>query len=69
MVPKFNVEIKRKNQIVKNKCIQFCFQLDKMSTISNKEFEDSSWLPLNTRSAQVLLILCLNLAMAIVLTM
>ena len=37
---------------MQNKCICFCLQLDKMSTISNKEFKDLNWLPVITRSEQ-----------------
>ena len=36
---------------MQNKCIRFCLQLDKMSTISHKhkEFEDLNWLPVITK--------------------
>ena len=30
---------------MENKCIGFCFQLNKMSTISHEEFKDWNWLP------------------------
>ena len=30
---------------MQNKCNHFCLQLDKMSTISHKEFNDLNWLP------------------------
>ena len=34
---------------MQNKCIRFCLQLDKTSTISDKEFKDLNWLPVFTR--------------------
>ena len=37
---------------MQNKCIRFCFQLDKMPTISHKEFRDLNWLPVITRFEQ-----------------
>ena len=37
---------------MQNKCIRFCLQLDKMSTISHKEFKDLNWLPVITRFEQ-----------------
>ena len=30
---------------MQNKCMRFCLQLDKMSTISHKEFKHLNWLP------------------------
>ena len=52
MVPKLNTKTKKKLQIMQNKCIRFCLQLDKMSTISHKEFKDLNWLPVITRFEQ-----------------
>ena len=37
---------------MQNKCIRFCLQLDKMSTISHKEFKDLNWLPVFNRFEQ-----------------
>ena len=37
---------------MQNKCIPFCLQLEKMSTISHKEFKDSNWLPVINRFEQ-----------------
>ena len=37
---------------MQNKCIRFCLQLDKMSTISHKEFKDLNWLPVINRFEQ-----------------
>ena len=34
---------------MQNKCIRFCLQLDKMSTISHKEFKDLNWLSVIAR--------------------
>ena len=38
-------KLKKKLQVMQNKCIRFCLQLDKMSIISHKEFKDLNWLP------------------------
>ena len=37
---------------MQNKCICFCLQLDKNSTISHKEFKDLNQLPVITRFEQ-----------------
>ena len=37
---------------MQNKCIRFCLQLDKMSHISQKEFETINWLPIKERYNQ-----------------
>ena len=37
---------------MQNKCIRFCLQLDKMSTISHKEFKVLNWLPVINRFEQ-----------------
>ena len=37
---------------MQNKCIRFCLQLDKMSSISHKEFKDLNWLPVIIRFGQ-----------------
>ena len=37
---------------MQNKCIRFCLELDKMSTISHKKFNDLNWLPVTTRFEQ-----------------
>ena len=34
---------------MQNKCIRFCLQLDKMSHISQKEFETVNWLRIKER--------------------
>ena len=43
--PNLTQKLKKKLQVMQNKCIRFCLQLDKMSTISHKEFKDLNWLP------------------------
>ena len=37
--PNVTQKLKKKLQVMQNKCIHFCLQLDKMSTISHKEFK------------------------------
>ena len=37
-------KLKKKFQVMQNKCIRFLLQLDKMSTVSHKEFKDLNWL-------------------------
>ena len=50
--PNFTQKRKKQLQVMKNKCIRFCIQLDKMSTISHKEFKDLNWLPVINRFEQ-----------------
>ena len=52
MLPKRNTKTKKKFQVMQNKCIRFCLQVDKMSTISHKEFKDLNWLPAINRFEQ-----------------
>ena len=49
-----NISKKLENKILtlQNKCIRFCLQLDKMSHISQKEFETINWLPIKERYNQ-----------------
>ena len=44
--------LKKKLQVMENKCIRFCLQLGKMSTISHKEFKDLNSLPVFNRFEQ-----------------
>ena len=44
--------LKKKLQVMQNKCICFFLQLDKVSTISHKEFKDLNWLPVFNRFKQ-----------------
>ena len=39
-------KLKNRTQTSQNKCIGFCLQLDKISHISQKEFETINWLPI-----------------------
>ena len=41
--PNLTQKLKKKLQVMQNKCICFCLQLDKISTISHKEFKDLNW--------------------------
>ena len=45
-------KLKKKLQVMENKCIRFCLQLGKMSTISHKEFKDLNPLPVINRFEQ-----------------
>ena len=53
---------------MQNRCIRFCLQLDKMTTVSHKEFKDLNWLPIINRLNNVLFQSRLNLSMAVVRT-
>ena len=48
----FLKKLKHRIQTLRNKCIRFCLQLDKMSHISQKEFETINWLPVKERYNQ-----------------
>ena len=50
--PNLSKKLKTRIQILQNKCIRFCLQLDKMSDISQKEFETINWLPIKERYNQ-----------------
>ena len=50
--PNLTQKLKKKPQIIPNKCIHFCLQLNKMSTISHKEFNDLNWLSIIIRFEQ-----------------
>ena len=41
-----------KLQVMQNKWIRFCRQLDKISTISHKQFKNLNWLSVITRFEQ-----------------
>ena len=45
-------KMKNKIQIMQNKCIRYCLQLDKMTYISKNEFETLNWLPVKDRFSQ-----------------
>ena len=50
--PNLSKKLKNRIQTSQNKCICFCLQLDKMSHISQKEFETINWLPIKERHNQ-----------------
>ena len=52
LCPNLTQKQKKKIQVMQDKCIRFCLQLDKMSTISHKEFKDLNWLPVINRFEQ-----------------
>ena len=50
--PNLSKKLKNRIQILQNNCIHFCLQLDKMSYISQKEFETINWLSIKERYNQ-----------------
>ena len=50
--PNLSKKLENRIQTSQNKCIRFCLQLDKMSHISQKEFEAINWLPFKERYNQ-----------------
>ena len=50
--PNLSKKLKNRIQTSQNRCIRFCLQLDKMSHISQKEFEATNWLPFKERYKQ-----------------
>ena len=50
--PNLSKKLKNRIQTLQNKCIRFCLQLDKMSHISQKEFETINWFPIKERYNQ-----------------
>ena len=50
--PNLTQKMKNKIQIMQNKCIRYCLQLDKMTHISKNEFETLNWLPVKDRFNQ-----------------
>ena len=47
--PNLSKKLTNRIQTLQNKCICFCLQLDKMSHMSQKEFETIDWLPVKER--------------------
>ena len=45
---------------MQNKCIRFCLQLDKICTISHREFKDLNWLSVITRFEQCVISIVLK---------
>ena len=52
--PNLNKRLKSKLQILQNKCIRFCLNLNNRAHIGQKEFEKINWLPVNDRFKQVI---------------
>ena len=52
--PNLNAKLKRKLQIMQNKCIRFCLKLDKMHHICEEDFKAINWLPVDQRVQQSL---------------
>ena len=50
--PNLSKKLKNRIQTSQNKCIRFCLQLDKLSHISQKEFEIINWLHIKERYHQ-----------------
>ena len=52
--PKLSKKLKKKKKIQtwQNKCICFCLQLDKISQVSQEEFQTIQWLPTKERYNQ-----------------
>ena len=52
--PNLNKRLKSKLQILKNKCIWFCLNLNNRAHIGQKEFQKINWLPFNSCFKQVI---------------
>ena len=52
--PNLNKRLKSKLQILQNKCIRFCLNLNNRAHIGQKEFEQINWLPVNDRFKQII---------------
>ena len=50
--PNFNEKVKKKIQIMQNRCILFCLKFEKMHDISEKEFRLVNWLATSKRIDQ-----------------
>ena len=49
-----NKRLKSKLQILQNKCIRFCLNLNNRAHIKQKELEQINWLPVNNRFKQII---------------
>ena len=52
--PNLNKRLKSKLQILENKCIRFCLNMNKRAHIGQKEFEQINRLPVNDRFKQII---------------
>ena len=50
--PNLNKKYKNKLQVLQNKCIRFCLQLDNIEHIGTEHFDKISWLPIDQRFKQ-----------------
>ena len=50
--PNLSKKLKSRTETTQNKCIRFCLELDKMSHISQKEFEAINWSAIRERYNQ-----------------
>ena len=52
--PNLNKKYKNKLQVLRNKCIRFCLQLDNRVHIRTEHFDNINWLPIDQRFNQCL---------------
>ena len=52
--PNLDKEYKNKLQVLQNKCICFCLQLNKRENIRAEHFDKINWLPIDQRFKQCL---------------
>ena len=52
--PNLNKRLNSKSQILQNKCIRFCLDLNNRAHIGKKEFKKNKWLPVNDRIKQII---------------
>ena len=52
--PNLNKKYKSKLQVLQNKCIRFCLQLDNIEHIGTEHFDKINWLPMDQRFNQCL---------------
>ena len=52
--PNLSKKYKNKLQVLQNKCIRFCLQLDNREHIGNEHFDKINWLPIDQRFKQCL---------------
>ena len=52
--PNLNKRLKSKLQILQNKCIRFCLNLNNRAHVGRNEFEQINWLPVNDRCKQII---------------
>ena len=53
--PNLNKKLQKKLQVMQNKCIRFCLQLDSRAHIGSKELKAINWLPVCNRFQQCIL--------------